>query len=75
VLSWEAEIWEAQMPSNDEVMFVATYRSGHEEWLWGNSDVVLRHGDQVAWRIAQERQDGGWLPEGVIVNVERRVRH
>lgn len=63
------------MPSNDEVMFVATYRSGHEEWLWVNADSVLLQGDQVAWRVALQRQEGGWLPKGVIVSVERKVRH
>ena len=34
------------MPKND-VMFLVTYESGHEEWLWID-DRMLPGGDQMA---------------------------
>lgn len=43
------------MQSNGEVMFVATYDSGHEEWFWIDAR-ELRGSDEMVKTIAKLRQ-------------------
>jgi hypothetical protein len=41
------------MQSKSEVLFIATYDSGHEEWLWMDAQII-RGGDHVAGAIAKQ---------------------
>jgi len=58
------------MQSTNDVKFVATYDSGHEEWFWIDAQVI-RGGDQMAGTIAKQRQQQGTLPEGNIRSIKR----
>ena len=61
------------MQPKSEVLFVATYDSGHEEWLWIEAHVICG-ADHVAGAIAKQRQQQGMLPEGNI-QIVRRADH
>jgi hypothetical protein len=60
------------MPNVNDVIFVATYDDGSEEWF-GIDPVSLRNGDHVGGTFAAEQQRSGWLPAGNIINVVRKV--
>lgn len=53
-----------------DVKFVATYETGHQEWLWIDPATALA-GDHVIGRIARHQQQEGKLPEGRILSVKR----
>ena len=59
------------MQPNNDVMFVVTYDSGHEEWLWIDPQ-LMRGGDQMVGAFVKQRQQRGWLPEGNIQSIRRR---
>jgi hypothetical protein len=54
-----------------DVMFVATYFDGSEEWFGIPADRL--RGDQSVGEFAQEQQRIGWLPAGRIVSVKRQI--
>ena len=50
------------MQPNSDVMFIVTYDSGHEEWLWIDAQ-VMRGSDQMVGALVNRKQRG-LPPEG-----------
>ena len=49
------------MQPNSDVMFIVTYDSGHEEWLWIDAQ-VMRGSDQMVGALVKLRQQRGLPP-------------
>ena len=57
------------MPKND-VMFLVTYDSGHEEWF-SIDDRLIWDGDQMVGALVRQGQQRELLPAGNIYSVKR----